>query len=213
LVSSLAAACRHSGRADATGAPGAAEFRRIAMMFNDALVVVTGYVATEPSYRTIGDGIPVLSMRVGWTRRRRDAATGEWSDGNTSFVTVTCWRKLAENLSKCLRKGDPVVLRGRLDVRSYVTKEGERRIAVDVDAASLGHDLNRGVANFQRTLPSAGRTAEEAAAAGAVSPADADEAAELAALTSDAEGLADDMFDERAIEELAQEADSATAPA
>jgi single-strand DNA-binding protein len=213
LVSSLAAACRHSGRADATGAPGAAEFWRIAMMFNDALVVVTGYVATEPSYRTLADGVPVLSMRVGWTRRRRDSATGEWSDGNTSFVTVTCWRKLAENLSKCLRKGDPVVLRGRLDVRTYVTKDGERRIAVDVDAASLGHDLNRGVANFQRTLPSAGRTAEEAAAAGASGPGDADEAAALAALAGDAEGLADDMFDERAIEELANEADSAAAPA
>ena len=182
------------------------------MMFNDALVVVTGYVATEPSYRTLADGVPVLSMRVGWTRRRRDSATGEWSDGNTSFVTVTCWRKLAENLSKCLRKGDPVVLRGRLDVRTYVTKDGERRIAVDVDAASLGHDLNRGVANFQRTLPSAGRTAEEAAAAGTSSPADADEAAELDALTSDAEGLADDMFDERAIDELAQETGSLTAP-
>jgi len=154
----------------------------------------------------------VLSMRVGWTRRRRDSATGEWSDGNTSFVTVTCWRKLAENLSKCLRKGDPVVLRGRLDVRTYVTKDGERRIAVDVDAASLGHDLNRGVANFQRTLPSAGRTAEEAAAAGTSGPGDADEAA-LAALAGDAEGLADDMFDERAIEELANEADSAAAPA
>jgi single-strand DNA-binding protein len=213
LVSSLAAACRHSGRADATGAPGAAEFWRIAMMFNEALVTVTGYVATEPSYRTLGDGVPVLSMRVGWTRRRRDSATGEWSDGNTSFVTVTCWRKLAENLSKCLRKGDPVVLRGRLDVRTYVNKQGERRIAVDVDAASLGHDLNRGVANFQRTLPSAGRTAEEAAAAGASSPPDADDAAVLAALTSDTEGLADDMFDERAIEELAQETDGATASA
>ncbi|HEY7011650.1 MAG TPA: single-stranded DNA-binding protein [Streptosporangiaceae bacterium] len=182
------------------------------MMFNDALVVVTGYVATEPSYRTLADGVPVLSMRVGWTRRRRDSATGEWSDGNTSFVTVTCWRKLAENLSKCLRKGDPVVLRGRLDVRTYVTKEGERRIAVG-DAASLGHDLNRGVANFQRTLPSAGRTAEEAAAAGASGPGDADEAAAFADLASDAEGLADDMFDERAIEELAHEADSAAAPA
>src|SRR6185312_2434616 len=105
------------------------------------------------------------------------------------------------------------VLRGRLDVRTYVTKDGERRIAVDVDAASLGHDLNRGVANFQRTLPSAGRTAEQAAAAGASGPGDADEVAALAALAGDAEGLADDMFDERAIEELANEADSAAAPA
>ncbi len=187
------------------------------MMFNEALVSLTGYVATEPSYRTVGSGTPVLSMRVGWTRRRRDYTTGEWSDGNTSFVTVTCWRKLAENLSKCLRKGDPVVVRGRLDVRSYVNKDGERRISVDVDAHSLGHDLSRGVANFQRTLPATGRTAEEAAAAGENGAlgetADADEAAALAALASDAEGLADDMFDDSAIEALAREADSAAAPA
>jgi single-strand DNA-binding protein len=181
------------------------------MMFNDALVSLTGYVATEPRYRTIGSGIPVLSMRVGWTRRRRDNTTGEWSDGNTSFVTVTCWRKLAENLSKCLRKGDPVVVRGRLDVRSYVNQEGERRISVDVDAHTLGHDLSRGVASFQRTLPTMGRTAEEAAAAGEA--AEAEEAAALTALATDTEGLADDMFDDRAIEELAREAESAAAPA
>jgi single-strand DNA-binding protein len=187
------------------------------MMFNEALVSLTGYVATEPSYRTLGSGVPVLSMRVGWTRRRRDYTTGEWSDGNTSFVTVTCWRKLAENLSKCLRKGDPVVVRGRLDVRSYVNKAGERRISVDVDAHTLGHDLNRGVANFQRTLPTTGRTAEEAAAAGVNGElgetADADEAVALAALATDTEGLADDIFDDSAIEELARETDSAGAPA
>jgi hypothetical protein len=87
---------RQPGRDRRTGA---AEFRRIAMMFNEAQVSLTGYVATEPRYRTVSSGTPVLSMRVGWTRRRRDYTTGEWSDGNTSFVTVTCWRKLAENLS------------------------------------------------------------------------------------------------------------------
>jgi len=189
------------------------------MMFNEALVSLTGYVATEPKYRTVGNGIPVLSMRVGWTRRRRDFATGEWSDANTSFVTVTCWRKLAENLSTCLRKGDPVLLRGRLDVRPYVSKDGERRISVDVDASSLGHDLSRGVAGFRRTLPTTGKTAEQHAAGvgengdqGEAAAADADEAAALAALASDADGLADDMFDDSAIEALAKASDSAAAP-
>ena len=144
-------------------------------------------------------------------------ATGEWSDGNTSFVTVTCWRKLAENLSKCLRKGDPVVVRGRLDVRAYVNKEGERRIAVDVDATSLGHDLSRGVANFQRTLPATGRTAEEAAAAGENAAGEPG-----ATLTrrprwrpwpATPRGWPTTCSTTRAIEELAREADSAAAPA
>ena len=56
--------------------------------------------------------------------RRQDRATGEWVDTNTSYATVVCWRKLATNAAECLRKGDPVMVRGRLSVREYDDKEG-----------------------------------------------------------------------------------------
>jgi single-strand DNA-binding protein len=134
-------------------------------MFNEAQVSVVGYVASEPSYAKVGrNGIPKLTMRVAWTTRRWDAATSRWVDANTSFVWVTCWRRLADNLATCLRKGDPVVLRGRLDVRSFIGRDGQRRTSVEVDANTLGHDLNRGVAGFRRVFEKAGRTAEETAA-------------------------------------------------
>jgi single-strand DNA-binding protein len=134
-------------------------------MFNEAQISVVGYVASEPSYVTVGrNDIPKLTMRVAWTTRRRDAASGQWVDANTSFVWVTCWRRLADNLATCLRKGDPVVLRGRLDVRSFVGRDGQRRTSVEVDANTLGHDLNRGVAGFRRVFDKSGRTAEETAA-------------------------------------------------
>jgi single-strand DNA-binding protein len=134
-------------------------------MFNEAQISVVGYVASEPSYVKVGrNDIPKLTMRVAWTTRRRDAASGQWVDANTSFVWVTCWRRLADNLATCLRKGDPVVLRGRLDVRSFVGRDGQRRTSVEVDANTLGHDLNRGVAGFRRVFDKAGRTAEETAA-------------------------------------------------
>ncbi len=185
-------------------------------MFNEAHVSLVGYVASEPNYLKVGDNqIPKLTMRVSWTNRRRDSATGEWVDGNTSFVTVICWRQLAENLSTCLRKGDPVLVRGRLDVRSFTGRDGQRRTAVDVDANALGPDLNRGVAGFRRVWPSSGKTAEQQAAAG--QPGDggdamADGEAALAAVAG-AEGPADeDMFDDSAIDALAQETDSVAAP-
>ncbi len=134
-------------------------------MLNEAQISVVGYVASEPNYTQVGrDRIPKLTMRVAWTTRRRDAATGQWVDANTSFVWVTCWRRLADNLATCVRKGDPVVLRGRLDVRSFVGRDGQRRTSVEVDANTLGHDLNRGVAGFRRVFDKAGPTAEEAAA-------------------------------------------------
>jgi single-strand DNA-binding protein len=133
-------------------------------MFNEAQLSVVGYVANEPEYSKIGNGIPKLTMKVAWTTRRREPATGEWVDGNTSFVRVTCWRRLADNLATCLRKGDPVLLRGRLDVRPFTGKDGVRRVSVDVEAHYLGHDLSRGVAGFRRVWETTGKTAEQAAA-------------------------------------------------
>ena len=191
-------------------------------MFNEAHVSLVGYVASEPNYLKVGEkGIPKLTVRVCWTNRRRDSATGEWIDGNTSFVNVICWRQLADNLSTCLRKGDPVLVRGRLDVRSFVGRDGVRRTAVDVDANALGPDLNRGVAGFRRIWPPSGKTADEQQVAAGL-PGDGGEVAAddeaLAAmaetgLPSAAEAPAgEDMFDDSAIEALAQEADSVTAP-
>jgi single-strand DNA-binding protein len=190
-------------------------------MFNEAQVSMTGYVATDPWSTTIGDGVPKLSMRVAWTPRHLDRASGEWIDGNTSYLTVICWRKLADNAATCLRKGDPVVVKGRLEVRTYEDKAGVARTAVEVEASSIGHDLCRGVAKFQRVRPQTGRTADELAAtsggdSGGYGPAGAEEGAQAAtggAGRPDAEPASgSEMFDESAIDALARETEGVTAP-
>jgi single-strand DNA-binding protein len=191
-------------------------------MMNEAHISLTGYVASEPRIKTIREGLQNLSMRVAWTPRWLDRATGEWADGSTSYVTVTCWRKLADNAALCLRKGDPVVVKGRLSVRSYDDKQGIPRTQVDVDASSIGHDLCRGVALFQRTRPATGKTAAEYAAepaaegSGFGSAEGGDEDAALAAIGEPApggDGRPDrDMFDADAIASLANETAGAVAP-
>lgn len=120
-------------------------------MVNEAQLSLTGYVASDPRSRETRNGVPQVSMRVAWTPRWIDRASGEWADGNTSFVTVLCWRRLAANVATCIRRGDPVVIKGRLSIRPYEDKDGNARLAVEVDASSIGHDLSRGVAHFQRT--------------------------------------------------------------
>jgi single-strand DNA-binding protein len=189
-------------------------------MFNEAQISVVGYVASEPEYVQVGQGIPKLTMRVAWTTRRREPSTGEWVDANTSFVRVTCWRRLADNLATCLRKGDPVLLRGRLDVRPFVGKDGQRRISVDVDANTLGHDLSRGVAGFRRVWEKTARAADEAAPGENGDGSEGGEGTDDAVLSAEpdgdlvpADGPADeDMFDDSVIDALAKEADSAPAP-
>ena len=100
-------------------------------------------------------------MRVGYTPRRQNWETGEWSDGPSSFVSVKCWGKLANNVAVCLRKGEPVVVMGRVQVRTYEAKNGTERLSVDVYASSIGYDLARGVARFLRIRPSSGETAAD----------------------------------------------------
>ncbi len=118
-------------------------------MINEAQVFMAGYVAREPRFRITTRGISSVTLRVACTPRWVDRETGEWTDGETSFVTVLCWRTLADNVAKCLHKGEPVLVKGRLHVRPY-EKDGASRLAVEIEATSVGHDLARGVASFQR---------------------------------------------------------------
>jgi single-strand DNA-binding protein len=141
-------------------------------MVNEAQISLTGYVATQPVAKIVKPGLNTVSMRVAWTPRRQDKETGEWMDGNTSYVTVNCWRKLATNVALSLRTGDPVLLAGRLTVRTYDDKDGIRRTAVDIDASSVGHDLSRGISQFQRVRPQTGMTASEFEAARAAGDQD-----------------------------------------
>lgn len=119
-------------------------------MVNEAFFSVAGYVATSPKTGYTRDGQKMASMRVGWTPRRLDRTTGEWVDQPSSFISVQCFRKLAEYAGVCLHRGDPIVLRGTLRVREYPDQAGVKRNSVDVVADSIGHDLSRGVTIFSR---------------------------------------------------------------
>lgn len=167
------------------------------MMINDARVTLWGHVATEPNYRTIKGTTPVASMRVAWTQRYLDRETGEWRDGITSFATVNCWRRLAGNVASSLRKGQAVVVTGRLQVREGDDKEGGRRIFVEIEADAIGHNLSRGVTHFLRTH----RSPDEVEAAGAREPGAT--APDEPGVTG-VGGSRDDLFDQDAMARLAE---------
>jgi len=122
---------------------------------------VTGYVATQPRFGFTRAQVPTFSMRVGWTPRRRDQKTGDWADEPSSFATVLCYRKVAEHAAACVRKGDPIVVKGTLRTREFEDAAGVRRVSVDVLADSIGHDLSRGISLFTRSHAQLAQTALE----------------------------------------------------
>ena len=118
---------------------------------NDAIITVVGYVAAEPRYEVLSSGTPLLSLRVGSTPRRFDRDTGQWRDDDPMYLTASCWRGLADNLQASeLKRGDPVIVTGKLRIREY-DRDGQRRFSAQIEATTVGHDLSRGVARFQRT--------------------------------------------------------------
>jgi single-strand DNA-binding protein len=124
---------------------------------NDAIITVVGFVAQDPRFEVLASGMSLMSLRIGSTPRRYDRELGQWRDDEPMFLTVNCWRTLADNLQGCeLQRGDPVIVTGRLRIREF-TKDGQHRLSAQIEATTVGHDLSRGVARFQRAQRAAAR--------------------------------------------------------
>ncbi|HVV29670.1 MAG TPA: single-stranded DNA-binding protein [Mycobacteriales bacterium] len=115
-------------------------------------VQLTGHLCADPVLRVVGGGTPVANFRIGVTPRWRDRESGTWRDGSSTFYNVSCWRRLAENVTATLHKGDRVVVIGRLRDRAWVNASGEERVSHEVDADLVGPDLNRHTATVRKPL-------------------------------------------------------------
>ena len=177
------------------------------MMQHEAPVYLSGFMVNDPKFKKVGDDVSSVKLRIAYTARWRNRETGEWADGATTFVNVQCWRQLADNVATCLRKGEPVLVMGRLRIRSYNDAEGKTRSLVEIEASSVGHDLTRGTAHFSRAYrPAGGRPAGALAGHSADGP-DPDgpdpDGQELSAQPPGATG--DAVVDEQAVADFARE--------
>jgi len=114
---------------------------------NETYVTVSGNVVGDPVVRATRANVPFLTFRVASNVRRVDYKTGEYIDAGTNFVNVTAFRGLGVNLSNSLKKGEPVIVYGRMRINQWVN--GERSgTTVEIDAYNVGHDLNFGQTQY-----------------------------------------------------------------
>jgi single-strand DNA-binding protein len=100
-----------------------------------------GHIGKDPDFRTIADGVPVISFPLVTTeflnKNGIKTEVSEWHN-------VTMWRTLAEAGARQLKKGLLVYLEGKLKTRSFLDKEGIKRYVTEIAAdqfiplASLG---------------------------------------------------------------------------
>jgi single-strand DNA-binding protein len=137
----------------------------------DTYVTVQGNLVADPNQRSTANGATVVHFRVASSGRKFDRATGAFRDGDTMYIAVSCWRTLGGHVLASLRKGDSVLVHGRLLHRTYDDKLGNRRSVHEIDAIAVGPDLARCAADLRRTVRTSDPLAEPT---GAESEATAD---------------------------------------
>jgi single-strand DNA-binding protein len=126
------------------------------MAAGDTPITVVGNLVADPELRFTASGQPVATFRVASTPRIRDAATNEWKDGDSLFLTCNVWRQAAENVAESLQRGMRVIVSGRLKQRSYETKEGEKRTVFEVEVEDVGPSLRNASAKVARAARTGG---------------------------------------------------------
>lgn len=116
---------------------------------NDLTIAVSGWVATDPKFHVGVNGASMCTFRLASTPRHFSRATGEWADGTTEWFTVRTFRGGAITVYESIKKGQPVVVTGRLRTNTWEASDGPRT-DLQVDATAVGHDLTRGIGRFVR---------------------------------------------------------------
>lgn len=110
-------------------------------------IALSGNVGNDVEF-VCGDGWSLARFRLGCTPRWRKG--NEWVNAETIWMTVRTSGQTAVNVRDSVRKGDPVVVVGRLRNRIWNDEAGVRHERQHIEALSLGHDLARGVSTFVR---------------------------------------------------------------
>jgi len=116
----------------------------------ETYLTLSGNLTSVPKTGVSRSGIPWTRMRVASSSRLFDRESTEWRDGETIFLEVSCWRRLAQNAAATLERGDRVLILGRLRQRSYEDQQGVRHTVMELDADAIGPDLSRAAARLLR---------------------------------------------------------------
>ncbi len=94
-------------------------------------IVIMGRLTRDPELRRTGSGIAVASFTVAVDR---DFGGRDGGEKETDFIDCVAWRQTGEFVSKYFTKGSMIVVSGRLQIRSWTDKDGNKRRTAEVVA-------------------------------------------------------------------------------
>ena len=97
-------------------------------------ITIMGRLTRDPELRRTGSGVAVASFSVAVDR---DFGKNENGEKETDFIDCVAWRQTGEFVSKYFTKGSMIVVSGRLQIRSWNDKDGNKRRTAEVVADNL----------------------------------------------------------------------------
>jgi single-strand DNA-binding protein len=119
-------------------------------MAGDTIITIVGNITNDPELRFTPSGAAVANFTIASTPRTFDRQSNEWKDGETLFLRCSVWREAAENVAESLTRGTAVIAQGRLQSRSFETKEGEKRTVMEMQVDEIGPSLRRATAKVTK---------------------------------------------------------------
>jgi single-strand DNA-binding protein len=116
----------------------------------DNAITIVGNLTDDPELRFTPNGVPVTNCRVAVNRRFFNRQTNDWDEKLDGYFTVNIWRDHAENIAESLHRGDRVLVTGRLQSRSYETKDGETRWVTEIEADEVCPSLRWATAKITK---------------------------------------------------------------
>ena len=95
-------------------------------------IVLMGRLTRDPEMRRTGSGVAVVSFTIAC-----DRDFGQNGQKETDFIDVTAWRNTAEFVDKYFNSGRMAVVSGRLQIRSWTDKDGNKRKSAEVVADNV----------------------------------------------------------------------------
>ena len=103
-------------------------------------VQILGNLARDPELRFTKTGRAVATFTVAATNTYIDSTTNETKE-QTAFINCVAWGKLGEAVGAC-KKGERLLVNGRIQTRSYDTQDGQKRYVTEVVADFVGRKLD-----------------------------------------------------------------------
>ena len=97
-------------------------------------ITILGRLTRDPELRRTGSGIAVASFSVAVDR---DFSGRDGGEKETDFIDCVAWRQTGEFVSKYFTKGSMIVVSGRLQIRSWTDKDGNKRRTAEVVADNV----------------------------------------------------------------------------